>query len=366
MRHFFRNILVVILLFCSVISLHSQNIETVSSTVEFIVNTNEFVQNEKYDEFINTTVPFINDNVDNIESILLVGSASPEGRKDWNKFLATIRARRIHSYFLTTIPRQKVNIINDYSLFLEKTGFDEKDWKALRATYIEIKLKKAPEIITQIDTIYIKEKEIDTVYCCCCHVDTIYIKQKPDLIPILAVKTNLAADLFATPNVQAELYTHLWGLSLEFDYTFPWWHKDYDNYFYYQLLDGKAGIRKYLNNQYNGHWFGVYVNTAIYDFCFWNKDNGWQGEVYGAGLGYGYVFQNKKYPRIKFEPYIRVGWFNTKFDTYHASQPWDEKYYYNWYLRASDFVPRRFNMNYFGPTEIGFNFTFDLICLRKY
>ena len=359
--------IIVILLLGNVVSSYSQTIETASSTVEFIVNTNEFVQNEKYDEFINTTVPFINDNADQIERILLVGSASPEGKKEWNKYLSNIRAWKIHSCFKNNIARNKVDIINDYNLFLEKTGYDEKDWKRLRATYIEIQFKK-PEIITQIDTIYIKEKETfrDTVYVENTIIDTVYIKERPKIIPILAVKTNTVSDLLATPNVQAELYTHLWGLSLEFDYTFPWWHKDYDDYFYYQILNGTVGIRKYFNNKYNGHWVGVYANTAIYDICFWNKDKGWQGELYGAGLGYGYVFQNKKYPRLKFEPYIRIGWFNTKFDTYHASQPWDEKYYYNWYLRASDFVPRRFNMNYFGPTEIGFNITFDLICLRKY
>ncbi len=355
--------LIILILFINVVSLHSQNTDTISSTVEFIVNTDEFVQNEKYDHFINTTVPYVNENADQIDNILLIGSASPEGKKEWNKHLSNIRANKIHTYFSESVPRKKINIINDYNLFLEKTGYDEKDWNKLRATYVEIHMKKSPEPITLFDTIYIKE--MDTIYQCC-STDTIYIKQKPEIIPILAVKTNLAADLIAMPNVQAELYTHLWGLSLEFDYTFPWWYKDYDTYFYYQLLDGKAGIRKYLNNNYTGHWIGIYVNTAIYDFCFFNKDKGWQGELHGAGIGYGYVFQNKKHPRLKFEPYIRAGWFKTKFDTYHASQPWNEKYYYNWYLRASDFVPRRFNLNYFGPTEIGFNFTFDLICLRKY
>ena len=356
-------IISICLLFGGIVNSYSQNIESISSTVEFVVNTNEFVHNEDYDNFIKNTVHFINNNADDIENILLIGCASPEGNKKRNIHLANIRADKIHSYFKGVMPIYKINVINDYDLFLEKTGVDEKDWPRLRATYIEIHLK-TPEIITQIDTVYIRER--DTIYVENTFRDTVYIKERPELIPILAVKTNVAADAIATPNVQAELYTHLWGLSLEFDYTFPWWHKDYDTYFYYQILDGKAGIRKYFNNQYYGHWVGIYANTSIYDICFWNKDKGWQGEVYGAGIGYGYVFRHKKYPRLKFEPYIRLGWFNTKFDKYHASQPWNEKYYYDWYLRAEDFVPRRFNMNYFGPTELGFNLTFDLICIRKY
>ena len=363
MKKLLRLLVVAICLFASAVAGYSQN--TVSATVEFVVNTDKFVENQKYDDFVNSIVPFIWSNADDIENILLIGSASPEGRKDWNKHLADIRAKRIQIYIKDYVPLYKVNVINDYDLFLEKTGLNESDYKKLRATYIEIHMR-TPQIITQIDTIYIREKEIDTVYCCCKQIDTVYIREKPRLIPILGVKTNLVADVLITPNIQAELYTHLWGLSLEFDYTFPWWHLDYDDYFYYQILDGKAGIRKYLRNDYTGHYFGIYANTAIYDLCFFNKDKGWQGELYGAGISYGYVFQNKKHPRWKFEPYVRLGWFNIKFDTYHASQPWDEKYYYNWYLRASDFVPRRFNMNYFGPTELGFNLTFDLICVRKY
>ena len=333
-----------------------------SATVEFVVNTNKVIQNENYTRFLDVVVPTIFEKSDSIENILLIGSASPEGPKDNNIYLAKIRASKVHSYFKGMVLDKKVKVLNDYDLFLEKTGLTEEDYRKLRATYIEIHFKRPepPKVLIERDTIYLR----DTIRYS--KIDTIWLREKPKLIPILGVKTNLVADVLATPNVQAELYTHLWGLSLEFDYTCPWWHKDYDSYFYYQLLDGKAGIRKYLNNKYNGHWIGVYANTAIYDFCFWNRDKGWQGEVYGGGLGYGYVFQNKKHPRWKFELYGRLGWFNTRFDTYHASQPWNEKYYYNWYLRASDFVPRRFKMNYFGPTEIGFNVTFDLICLRKY
>lgn len=352
-------IFIVFLFLLGMTSLQSQNV--ISSTVEFSFNTNEFVMNGKYDYFINTTIPYINNNKDNIESILLVGSASPEGNKEWNDYLAGTRAEKVHSYFMDSIPRQKVNVINDYDLFLEKTGYDEKNWKRLRATYIEIQLKKAPEIITLFDTIYIKE--MDTIYQCC-GTDTVYIKQEPERIPLLAVKTNLLSDVLITPSIQAELYTHLWGLSLEFDYTFPWYHND-DIYWYYQILNGTAGIRKYLNNKYYGHYFGIYGNTFTYDICF-DEDNGYQGEGNGISIGYGYVFRSKKHPKLKFEPYIRLGYLYSRFDTYHASNPWDGKYYYNWHKKASEFAPRRLELNYFGPTAIGFNITYDLVWLRKY
>lgn len=331
--------------------------------LEFKVNTTNVIENETYEHFTNEVLPLIKERRHLISSIIIVGSASPEGNKKRNLYLEKVRAEKMYSYIDGIVDKEKVFIMNSSEIFLHTSKCKEDDWNARRGTFIEVWFNG--ETIKEIrDTLIVEKERVDTVYC---HsVDTVYIKQYPTLIPILGVKTNLVADALITPNVQAELYTHLWGLSLEFDYTFPWYHKDYDTYFYYQLLNGTVGIRKYLKKDYTGHYFGIYANTAIYDLCPADKDLGWQGELYGAGISYGYVFQNKKYSRLKFEPYIRIGWFNTRFDEYHASQPWDEKYYYNWYKRASDFVPRCLKMDYFGPTEIGINFTFDIVCLRKY
>ena len=361
--HLFRKILTTLVLTVSCVCSNAQDSRTIRTTVEFEVNTNKIIQNELYNYFSTTVVPTILEKPDSIETVFLIGSASPEGNKARNKYLAEIRAEKIYSYFSGVVPRHKVQVVNDYALFLAKTGLTEEDYRKLRATYVEIHLEEQqPRIVRQVDTVYVR----DTLYCQVLRVDTVYVRERPRLVPILGIKSNLVSDAVAAPNIQAELYTHLWGLSLEFDYTFPWWHIDYNQYFYYQVLNGTAGIRKYLKKDYTGHYFGIYVNTAIYDLCFFNKDKGWQGELGGAGLSYGYVFRNRKHQRLKFEPYVRVGWFNTNFDNYYASQPWDGKYYYDWKLRASDFVPRRFTLNYFGPTEIGFNLTFDLVCLRKY
>lgn len=350
-------------LFCVVASAQGGDMKKIAATIEFVVNTDTVIENDRYAHFKEDVIPYIIEHHDDIDVALLVGSASPEGNKTRNEYLADIRAKKMLKLLDGIIPDEKIHVVSDGKLFLSLAKCEQGDYPRRRAARLEIWFKeRASHIDTlrleRIDTVYIH----DTLYT---H-DTIYVEKPWRRVPILAVKTNLLSDALITPSIQAELYTWLWGLSLEFDYTFPWFHKDYGTYFYYQILNGTVGIRKYLNNKYTGHYFGVYANTAIYDICPFDKEKGWQGELYGAGISYGYVLQNKRHPRVKFEPYIRFGWFNTKFDTYHASQPWDEKYYYNWYSRASDFVPRRFNMNYFGPTEIGVNFTFDLICLRRY
>lgn len=366
MKKFFK-ILFFLMVFFIPAALYGQVVEkdtVMVSRVEFIVNTTTIIENETYKHFTENFLPMLSDNKDRIIRAMVVGSASPEGKPSRNAYLSKARALKILPYINNIVEEDKLNVISNSDMFLQISKCEENDYNVRRGTYVEVWIEGASPCIVnpcdKKDTIYVSEKESSYLH------DTLYLEKPLRRIPILAVKTNLLSDLLITPNIQAELYTHLWGLSLEFDYTFPWFSKDYDKYFYYQLLNGTAGIKKYFNKNYTGHYVGIYANTAIYDICPFDKDQGWQGELYGCGISYGYVFQNKKYPRLKFEPHIRLGWFNTRFDTYHASQPWNEKYYYNWYLRASDFIPRRFNMNYFGPIEIGFNFTFDLICLKKY
>ena len=186
--------------------------------------------------------------------------------------------------------------------------------------------------------------------------------------PIVSLKTNVLLDIIPyspfglsfTPNVQVEIYTLLNGLSLEFEYTFPWWKND-NTYKYYQIINGCFGIRKYFDNAYRGWYVGLYGNTGYFDLSI-NKDKGWQGEHHGAGLSVGYVIRRGV---LRFEPYIRVGWVGGKYDSYHAGDPFNGRYYYDWYKPASEFEPRKYTFNYFGPTMIGFNISFDIINIRK-
>lgn len=332
---------------------------TLVGRLEFVVNTANVIENEEYRYFVDTLLPAIKNNKERVTNVIVVGSASPEGRKDRNLYLEKIRAQKACSYLKDVIEDDKVFVMNSSEVFLYTSKCKEEDWDARRGTFVKVWFKG--EIIKEVehkDTVLIR----DTVYHT--QIDTIYLEKPLRRIPILGVKTNLLSDVIAAPNVQAELYTHLKGVSLEFSYTFPWWYND-DIYAYYQVLNGTAGVRKYFKDNYLGHYIGAYGNTAIYDICY-DKEKGYQGEVHGCGLSYGYVFANRRHPRLKFEFYARAGWLYTRFDTYHAGNPFAGKYYYNWYKKASDFVPRRFEMNYFGPTALGFNITYDLICLRRY
>ena len=136
--------------------------EDMTVSIEFVVNTNTIIHNEGYNYYINTIIPYLRKNVNDIDRILLVGSASPEGNKEGNIRLANIRADKIYSYIKNFIPRNKIEINNDYDLFLSKTGLDESNWPKLRATYVEIVWKDKPiPVKPKIDTIY-KEKTTET------------------------------------------------------------------------------------------------------------------------------------------------------------------------------------------------------------
>ena len=208
----------------------------------------------------------------------------------------------------------------------------------------------------------------DTIYIT--KTDTLYIdiRKKWKRYPIVSLKTNVLLDAIPyspfgisfTPNVQLEIYTWLHGLSIEFEYTFPWWKND-NTYKYYQIINGTVGIRKYFNNRYNNWFVGLYGNTGYFDLSK-NKETGWQGEHHGLGCSFGYVFQNN---RLRIEPYIRIGWLSGKYDPYHAGDPFDNKYYYDWTKPASEFQKRKHSFNYFGPTMIGLNISFDIITIKR-
>ena len=93
-----------------------------------------------------------------------------------------------------------------------------------------------------------------------------------------------------------------------------------------------------------------------------DEDTGWQGEHWGVGLTVGYVFNLNKI--FKLEPYIRAGYLHTNYDPYHAGRPFNERYYYDWTGKASDFKERQHSRSYIGPVMIGVNLTVDF-CIHK-
>lgn len=380
-----RFLTILILVLSCLISLGQTRDTCIISTIRYEVNSNTPLYDDGYDIFINQHLPFLQENQKHLKSVYITGSASPEGDRKNNHILAIKRAVSISS--MLDIPRELIDIqiidedydelynliknsnesykqkilnildtSNDVKYDLKKSGawvdLHKKYFYKLRRSTIEMYFE-FPDTVKSIqnDTIYIETP----IYL---H-DTVFIHPNINIIPLIAIKSNILSDLLITPNIQAELYTYLWNTSVEFDYTFPWWNID-SNHLYYQLLNSTIGIRKYFGN-YEGWFAGIYYNNGYYDFSF--GDKGWQGEERGCGLSGGYTWRKNRW---KVEALLRIGWINSNYDVYYPGNPYEGKYYYDWNKKISDFVPRRFNMDYFGPTGIGIIISYDFVRLKRY
>ena len=230
---------------------YSHNLSTI---IEFVINTDNIIQNQNYNYYINEIIPSIERNKENIESILLIGSASPEGNYYSNLTLANKRADKIYSYISKIIPKEKIIKNNDYNLFLQKTNLDESYYPRLRATYLEVcfikdnkETQKDTVCIEKKDTVYIEKK--DTVYNNTNITNNYYFQQKEKVgKPILGIYNNLLSDLILRPNIGFELYFSKMSFFIEGSFSnWPLFGKTYNIYHW------NTGFRKYFiqNNLFN-------------------------------------------------------------------------------------------------------------------
>lgn len=181
---------------------------------------------------------------------------------------------------------------------------------------------------------------------------------------ILALKSNLLYDLGTALNVGIEYYPRNSRWTFAASYTFPWWSND-NSHHYLQLLDGSIEARRYFDKQssHKGHYLSAYGQLNLYDFSF-DAERAWQGEGWGLGLGYGYVWQPWQNERWKLEAFVRLGYYHSLYDPYHASDPFNGKYYYDWDGPIENFIRRNHRLRWLGPTGVGITISYDLFSKR--
>lgn len=190
--------------------------------------------------------------------------------------------------------------------------------------------------------------------------------------PMLSVKSNVLYDLAFMPklgyspivNVEAEYYFHNSHYAILGEYEFPWWSHD-SKHHYFQCLNWQLEGRRYFTKDpvKTGHYLSVYGNAGYWDFSF-NAKDAWQGEGWGAGLGYGYVMRLGKESRWKLEFLIKGGYYQAKYDPYDAGDPYKGKYYYEWDDDPAKFKRRNHRFRWFGPTGLGVTLSYDLMYRR--
>ena len=206
---------------------------------------------------------------------------------------------------------------------------------------------------------------------------------------MLSIKTNLLFDLAympgynrfcPIPNVAIEYYPLHGHFTYGASFAGPWW-KNYDAHKYFQLRNYQLHARYYLQSgdvalrqpgkgaAFKGFYLSSYAHAYLYNICFGEK-RGWEGEGWGAGLGFGYVLPLDRKEHWRMEFGLQAGYLNTRYDPYQWRCPVDpgtdiDRYYYKWYGDAKDFRKRQHSYTWIGPTRVEVTLSYDIIYRRK-
>lgn len=182
--------------------------------------------------------------------------------------------------------------------------------------------------------------------------------------PWIAIKTNMLYDAVMTPNVEIERWfgkRNQWSIMAE--WNFPWWQwhqkaRVYEvNEFGLELRrwlfrgvcadeqtyvrDAKTGKlkRKYPDSQWwlNGHFVGIYLAGGYYDLEW--RYHGEQGDIYSAGLTYGYAINLSRHWNLEFS--ASIGFIHSPY-YHHEAELHDDIL----------FAKYKKQFNYFGPTKL--------------
>lgn len=136
-------------------------------------------------------------------------------------------------------------------------------------------------------------------------------------------------------------------------------------YFHRRTAPRDAGIfRDVIADRYKGFFLGAYAQANRYGIGF-DEKRGWEGEGFGGGLSLGYVLPICRSQRCRLEFTAAVGGYVTRYDPYVYGNPFtgekDGLYYYDTDLYRHQFHRRQHRLTWFGPTELGIHFTWDIL-----
>ena len=342
--------------------------------------------------------------LDHIDSVVVVSQSSPEGSYLYNMKLSGRRANTMFRYVESRHPELRGK------LFVHPDGESWEQLRALVAQDTHLSAEEIEQVLQIIDAdidINVKKNRMKKLPCYRYLLQTYYPRirnsmfcilyfterllplpldeassiPRPEMkvvplpapapvpVPVLvekqesvlALKTNLLYDLGTVLNFGVEYYPHDSRWSVAANYTFPWWSKD-KSHRYLQLIDGELEVRRYFDKEasHAGHYLAAYVHGNYFDFSF-DAERAWQGEGMGGGLSYGYVWRPWKDKRWKVEAFVRLGYYHSLYDPYHASDPYNGKYYYDWDGAIEDFKRRNHRFRWFGPTGLGITLSYDLL-----
>ncbi len=168
-------------------------------------------------------------------------------------------------------------------------------------------------------------------------------------LPRWAVKTNLLYDATATINLGAEMRTGV-QTSVELSVNYNNWEFKNDRKWKHYLIQPE--FRWWLNETFDGHFFGAHAHWALYNvghlpkppFSTWMNTHRYEGWLAGAGLSYGYRWNFDR--RWALEATVGLGYAYLDYDEFNCGRCGE--------LLASD------SKHYFGPTKAGVSLIFGI------
>lgn len=322
-----------------------------------------------------------------IDSVVIVSSASPDGRNSYNYRLSAERGQHVYHHL-----RSLYSGLPEACWILESRG---EDWVAFRNILDGDPDQPArKELLAIVDTDYPadeKERQIKrfrqayayladhhlyklravsvTVYASVhdlAPVEPVHAlsvgtqltlnplsagthliqpalsasaEKKRFRLPPFAVKTNLLYDAALVPNIGLEFFfRERWSVALNWMYA--WWKTDRRHY-YWRVYGGDVEARYWLGKDgygyhRSGHHVGVYAQTGTFDFELGGRGYMVDDWGYGGGISYGYSLPVARNLNLDFT--LGVGVFHGKCKEY---LPIDGRYV--WQLTKK--------MNWVGPTK---------------
>lgn len=136
----------------------------------------------------------------------------------------------------------------------------------------------------------------------------------------VAVKTNLLYDATATVNLGVEVgLARQWTIDISANYNA--WTLGNDRKYKHILIQPEG--RFWLCERFKGHFFGVHAHWGTYNFANLEmpfgaipalKDFRYQGDIYGAGITYGYQWYLGRHWNL--EAALGVGYARVSYDKY--------------------------------------------------
>lgn len=253
-----------------------------------------------------------------VKSMVIEGSASPEGPVKGNVRLANDRAANLKDYILGMFPEMEGKITLISKVF-EPT--EPKNYPNLRYGRI-LSMEVEKEVVEEQPVVEEVEEVVEVA-------DTTVTEPEPVVVPpveekkirntVAAVKTNLLYDAVTALNLEVEVPIGD-RFSVMVEDVFPWWETG--NKYCFQVWEMGVEARYWFKpwnrigtEKLRGFFVGPYVMSAKYDFQ-WDKKINYQGEMWSAGATFGYATAIGRHKRVNLEFSISLGYMQSPYRHY--------------------------------------------------